>query len=401
MPIRDLDRRDTLALVGGGRWARVIASVLADIELPFSCVAVVSRSNAAILGQVFSARRFARFAIVPTIEEALRRFRLGAAIIANAARAHVASAERMLGAGVPVLIEKPAALAVEEAHRLLEMADRNDVCVMPSLTFLHCSYVDRFAKAIGADGERLKHLKLDWADPVTEIRYGERKSYDPGISIAQDVVPHVWAILGQIARTPIRPDGVKSCRITAGGRWVSYSVEFCDIRCLVSIRRDAPARRRVLKAEMASGDELAIDFSVEPGTIIRGTRSESADPQWAERSGPLSRQLQDFFSALNRRTAEPVAQALLGSVALAERCDALLKERQRTWLARPRTQHDLRYALRDLLSARFYEQAHAAPGDAQALDNWLASALRRFHSCRANDIESLLQDPCTEIRKER
>jgi hypothetical protein len=182
------------------------------------------------------------------------------------------------------------------------------VCAMPSLTFLHCSYVDRFAKAIGADGERLKHLKLDWADPVTEIRYGDRKSYDPGISVAQDVVPHVWAILSQIARTPIQADGVKSCRIAAGG------------------------------------------------------------PQWAERSGPLSRQLQDFFSALNRRTAEPVAQALLGLVALAERCDALLKQRQRNWLARGRAEGDLHYALRDLLSPRFYEQAQAPPGDRHALE---------------------------------
>src|SRR4051812_48286651 len=135
MRIRVGDRRDTLALVGGGRWARVIASVLADLELPFATVAVVSRSNAAILAQMFSASRFARFVVVPTIEEALNRFGLGAAIIANAARAHVASAECMIGRGIPVLIEKPAALSVEEARRLLQLADRNGVCAMPSLSF--------------------------------------------------------------------------------------------------------------------------------------------------------------------------------------------------------------------------------------------------------------------------
>src|SRR4051812_23024329 len=125
MPIRDHGRRDTLALVGGGRWARVIASVLADLELPFATVVVVSRSNAAILTQTFSASRFARFVVVPTIEEALNQFGLGAAIIANAARAHVVSAERLIGAGIPVLIEKPAVLSVKEGRRLLQMADRN------------------------------------------------------------------------------------------------------------------------------------------------------------------------------------------------------------------------------------------------------------------------------------
>ena len=189
MPIRDRDRRDTLALVGGGRWARVIASVLADLELPFATVVVVSRSNAAILTQMFSASRFARFVVVPTIEEALNRFGLGAAIIANAARAHVASAERMIGAGIPVLIEKPAALSVNDGRRLLQMADRNGVCAMPSLSFLHCSYLDRFAEVLGSHAEKITSLRLEWSDPLAEIRYGERKSYDPGISVAQDVVP--------------------------------------------------------------------------------------------------------------------------------------------------------------------------------------------------------------------
>src|SRR5262245_967863 len=129
-----IDRGDTLAVIGGGRWARVITSVLVSSDLPFASVAVVSNSNAAVLSQALASTRFARFTIVPTIEEALRRFRVGAAIIANAARAHIGTAGNMIGVGVPVLIEKPAALAVEKARRLLEMADQNDVCAMPSLS---------------------------------------------------------------------------------------------------------------------------------------------------------------------------------------------------------------------------------------------------------------------------
>ena len=396
MPIRDRGRRDTLALVGGGRWARVIASVLADLELPFATVVVVSRSNAAVLTQMFSASRFARFVIVPTIEEALNRFGLGAAIIANAARAHVASAERMIGAGIPVLIEKPAALSVNDGRRLLQMADRNGVCAMPSLPFLYCSYLDRFAEVLGSHPEKITRLRLEWSDPAAEIRYGERKSYDPGVSVAQDVAPHVWAILSQVAGGAIEADGVRSCRIARGGRSVCYSLHVDGVKCLVSMRRDAPARRRLLKAKMASRKDTAMDFSVEPGIILRGSTSVSGDVQWAQSPGPVLRQIQEFFSTLNRKTPKRAAEALLGSVALAERCDALLKQRQLKWLAQVRTEGDVRYALRDVLSARFYEQTDAAAGDAQALEVCVESALRLYCTSRGTiDIDALLLQDAT------
>ena len=129
---------------------------------------------------------------------------------------------------------------------------------------------------------------------------------------------------------------------------------------------------------------------------MRGSTSLSGDPQWAESPGPLSRQIKEFFSTLNRKTPKRAAEALLGSVALVERCDALLKQRQRNWLAQVGNDGDLRYALRDLLSARFYEQTDAPAGDAQALEECVESALRLYCTSRGKiDIDALLLDGTT------
>jgi predicted dehydrogenase len=384
--------RDTLAVIGGGRWARVIASVLANMDLPFNSTIIVSQSNPARLASALASDRRGPIAIVPTIGEALNRFGLKAAIIANAARVHVASAEQLIEAGIPVLIEKPAALTMAEAARLLELADANGVCVAPSLSFLHCSYLHRFAMMIGADKGKLRGLTLEWTDPTSEVRYDDPKSYDPGISVAQDVMPHVWSILGLAVGMPAGDVGVKSCRIARGGRWATYGLEVQGVPCLVTVRRDAPARRRFLKAEISSGEELAIDFTVEPGTILSGSTRFSADPGWTERPGPLWGQIQDFLAALKGRTAEPDTHALLGSVGLVERCDALLKQRQRNWLRLSRTESELHYALRDMLCGRFYKEGHGRPGDVRALDAWVAIAVRQFRASGGDvDIDSWTQ----------
>lgn len=394
------DRRDTLAVIGGGRWARVIVSALANLESPFASTVVVSQSNAARLASALASSRTVRFAVVPTIGEALNRFHLGAAIIANAARAHAASAEQLIEAGVPVLIEKPAALTTTQAAHLLEMADANGVCVVPSLSFLHCSYLHRFGMMIAANKKKLRRLTLEWTDPASEVRHGERKSYDAGISVAQDLMPHVWSIIGLAVGTQAGHVEVGSCRIARGGCWASYRLEVHGVPCHVAVKRDAAARRRFLKAEMDCGEELAIDFTVEPGIIISGSTSFGGDPQWTERPGPLSGQIQDFFAARGR-TAEPARQALLGSVALAERCDMLLKRRQREWLAPFRSERDLRYALQDLLSERFYKKRRARPGDARALDEWVANAVRQFRaSAGGADIDALSETSITGKRPE-
>jgi hypothetical protein len=135
---------------------------------------------------------------------------------------------------------------------------------------------------------------------------------------------------------------------------------------------------------------VAIDFTVEPGTITSGGAAESGDPQWAARTRPLARQIGEFLAAREARTNEAAAHALLGSVALAERCDILLKQRQRDWATPERAEGELHYALRDLLAGRFYGEGLGRPGDAQALDLWVDGKMRQFRTSKSEaGIESL------------
>jgi hypothetical protein len=135
---------------------------------------------------------------------------------------------------------------------------------------------------------------------------------------------------------------------------------------------------------------LAIDFTVEPGTVTSGGATESGDPQWAAGVRPLARQIGEFLAARKAHTNEAATQALLGSVTLAERCHILLRLRQRDWVRPTRATDELHYALRDLLAGRFYDEGIGRPGDARALNLWVEGKMRQFRAKDAEaDIESL------------
>ena len=317
----------TLAIVGGGRWARVFISVLSAMDLPHQLV-VVSMSNTEKLASI-RAKNNSDFEIVPTLDHLLEQYDVEAAVVVNAARLHTDTASRLVEAGLSVLIEKPLALHKSDVDDLYARAAEIGVHVAPSLTFLHCTYLHNFARMIREHKERAVRARLEWSDPRAEVRYGEDKTYDPGISIAQDVIPHVWAILASTLGVRGELIEAQSCVAQRGGRMATFEFAFKGTPCHVVIERDAQVRSRRLVVEFPSGPQLTIDFSTEPGTIKIGSDTFSGDPDWDRATRPVPRQLQAFLTLVGQPTGEAsLFQASMDSVSLAESSDALLKQQQ-------------------------------------------------------------------------
>ena len=182
-----------IAIIGGGRWGRVILSVLATSDLPLTRITVVTSHNAASVQKLvaqLASNRLIR--IVSTLDEIP-----AAAVIANAARSHGETAQRLVAQGAHLLIEKPVVLTSQEAQHLVALAREAMRVVLPGLSYRFCSYLHHFAQQIAAM-ESVSGFDLHWSDPVGEIRYGEHKPYDASITVADDVMPHIWTILSVI-----------------------------------------------------------------------------------------------------------------------------------------------------------------------------------------------------------
>ena len=309
--------RHDVTIIGGGRWGRVILSVLATSDLPLDRITMVTEHNAALVQNVVA--RLASRHLIRIVTQ-LSDNPL-AAIIANAAHSHGETGRNLIAQGAHLLIEKPVVLALPEARHLLTLAHAAHTVLLPGLSYRFCSYLHHFARRT-APLHPLSGFDLHWSDPAGEMRYGEQKHYDASINVADDVMPHIWAILTVLF--PQAVFAVTSCRTARSGKTVTFTLDAGNFRGSITLERDSDRRRRMIQLSAPA----SLDFSVEPGTMTIGAETMMADPDWVTSPGPLARQLRYFLECVEeRKTAEADEIALLESVRLAESASALLNAR--------------------------------------------------------------------------
>jgi predicted dehydrogenase len=306
-----------VAIIGGGRWGRVMLSVLATSDLPVDRITMVTVHNAALVQNVV-ARLASRHPvrIVTQLSD-----NPPAAIIANSARSHGETARNLIAQGAHLLIEKPVVLALPEARHLIALSHAAHTVLLPGLSYRYCSYLHQFVRR-SASLHPLPGFELHWSDPAGEIRYGEQKTYDASINVADDVMPHIWAILSVLF--PQAVFAVTSCKTARGGKSATFTLAAGSFKGSITLERDSDRRRRMIQLSALA----SLDFSVEPGTMTIGAETIMADPDWATSPGPLAHQLRYFLDCVEEgKTAEADEIALLESVRLAESASALLNAR--------------------------------------------------------------------------
>jgi len=312
-----LAMRHDVAIIGGGRWGRVILSVLATSDLPVDRITLVTTHNAALAQDVVS--RLASNHPIRIVSELSDSPPV--AIIANAARSHGETARNLIARGAHLLIEKPVVLTLPEARQLLSLARAARTILLPALSYRFCSYLRNFARRI-APLRPLTGFDLLWTDPAGEIRYGEQKTYDTTINVADDVMPHVSSILSVLF--PQGVFSVKSCRMARGGKSATLKLSAGGMKGSVTLECDSDRRRRTIQLSAPA----SLDFSVEPGTMTIGAETMTADAKWANSPGPLARQLRYFLECVEQgKTSGHDETALLESVRLAESASALFNSR--------------------------------------------------------------------------
>jgi predicted dehydrogenase len=113
-----------IAVVGAGSWGRNHVRTLAS--LPEAELTAVCDTDEQRLAQV--ARQFPAVKATPSLDEALATAQ--AVVVATPAGSHAAVATAAIERGLPVLVEKPFALAAAEARRVAELAEARKVPVV-------------------------------------------------------------------------------------------------------------------------------------------------------------------------------------------------------------------------------------------------------------------------------
>ncbi len=282
---------DRIAVIGGGRWARELTSVLCAIVPPTVRISVHSPRNSETVAAWARTRGLAG-RIDVSCEWPQQPFSgSNAVIVANATRDHAKAVEAALAASAYVLVEKPISITGAVAQRLADLARSRGTRLAAAHVFLFSGYLARFARLV-AESTGILSARVCWEDPRGETRYGEQKRFDPAMPVFADCLPHVLSMLG--ALTPSKPVKCVDLQFLRGGAHLDLEIEMSDFPCKVQLVRNGGVRRRSI--DVATSEEtLRLDFSAEPATIASAAQTVSADPDWRAGRGPLARMLAAFL----------------------------------------------------------------------------------------------------------
>jgi len=321
-----------ISVIGGGRWARTIASVLCGLPGRADQITMHSPSNAAGLQAWAAQSQFAgRLSALDTWPSAgAGSKRPDAVIVANRAEDHFEAAAGALAGGIPVLVEKPVALSRRCIEELNSIATAKSTAFGGSHVFLFGRYVEAYAAALAPLG-RPRSLRMIWTDGPSDIRGGEAKSYDPAVTLFDDVLPHIVPLVGELQ---FRDLALVALDVRRGGARLAIEAQANGLPVSLLIARNDQGRQRRIEVETESGVAI-LDFADEPGVIdIAGTRMDG-DPQWTTALRPLGTMLAAFIAAAEGAPLDPRLSPdwAIASAAFAEAVRGRYTAHQAEWLA--------------------------------------------------------------------
>jgi predicted dehydrogenase len=344
-----------VVLMGGGRWARVYVTVLLELIPVSSRVIVVSRRNSQAMADWVDAYGAGGRVRVLSEPPTWPKDETGAVLVVNAAADHERSVCWALSQGAAVLVEKPFTCSADASSRLIDEAGRRDVYLAAAHVFLFADYLHRFGNTVRALGETTA-IDVVWADAAVEARHGEVKSFDPGLRVFEDCLPHVMSIWEALipGASPI----LTGLELSAGGARLDLALSDSTRQYTVCLMRNAATRQRLVTAKVAQST-VTLDFSCEPGTITNGQETLPASPDWASKPKPLSLMLQAFLVAVagGDRDARLSAELGLRASRLAEEIQPLYEAAQAEWLSKRmvdagENDENMRYALMEIAMSR-------------------------------------------------
>ncbi len=349
-PGRILPRPEPIgaAVIGYGYWGPNLARNLderPEFEFRYLCDQSVTQRNAL-------SRRFPHVPTTPDLSDVLSDESVDAVVIATPPQSHYMLAKAALEAGKHVLVEKPLATNTADACALADLAEAQDLVLMPGHTFV-------YSPAVNVVRDLIRGGEIGDIHFVTSSRMNLGKYQADGVVC--DLAPHDLSILLYWLDQPI-------LEVSASGRSVfKHGVPETAFLTLgfaggttanVQISWLAPSKVRQMivvgSKLMVQYDDTASDGPVrvyDRGLEI-GQPANFGEHQLIYRTGdvviprvapaePLSLELQDFANSI-RTGEEPRSSVSLGLeiVSAIESAEVSMRERGAPRAVAPRIARD-------------------------------------------------------------
>jgi predicted dehydrogenase len=275
-----------VAVIGAGVFGRHHMRVIR--ESPRAVLAGVYDTDR---GRAEEAARLYECPAFASLDEAA--LHAGCAIAAVPTQAHAEVACRLLGARLDVLVEKPIAPTVDEAHRITAAAARAG-------RILQCGHLERFNPAVEA---ARRALTLPLFFEIHRLSVFTPRSLD--VDVVADLMIHDLDIL--LAMTGAPPVEVRA----AGIGILTPKVDIANVRlafangCVANLTASRVSTERVRKLRLFQpGEYMSVDYAKQECVVIGVDERRQARirPLEVAKAEPLKRQLDGFLDAVETRS---------------------------------------------------------------------------------------------------
>lgn len=274
-----------LGLVGAGRWGKRYIATIAGMEgVRLGHLASTNPESASLVPP--DCRLSSDWQAVTADQT------LAGIILATPPATHAEMALRSIASGIPVLVEKPMTLSVDDAHALVDQAHRSGVLVMVDHTHLF-SAAFRELKSRGASLGRLVR---------TRSAGGNWGPFRPDTPVLWDWGPHDVAMcLELFCAAPLRVEAKRAAARRSGegtGEAIEITLDFGvggDAGIRISNVDDC--KRRYFEATYTGGTLVYDDLSADK-LVFKPTPSSRAEVVPLEGSLPLTNVVSEFCQCI-------------------------------------------------------------------------------------------------------
>lgn len=271
-----------LGLIGAGRWGRRYIETLSSLSgLALSAVASRNPQTSSLVGSDCR--------IVDDWRRLLEGSRLDGLIVATPPAFHAEVASAALEAGLPVLVEKPLTMNLEQAKALLALAQRKESLVLVGHTHLFSAAYAALRAQAGELGRLLGLRTLG----------GNHGPFQEGIGPLWDYAPHDVAFcLDLTGEKPLSAAGRREESPGEGpGENLRLALGFRQgVSADIQVGNSFIGKKRIFEASYEKGT-LVIDDMKERKLTLQPPEGPSR-PIALEAGRPLERQLQAFGRAI-------------------------------------------------------------------------------------------------------
>ena len=385
---------EEVAIVGAGRWAKVMCDVLSTFSPPISSIVLVAERNYSATLRWLDDRLTAadrnghgRVSVRSSLRDVLESDRTEAAIVTKMASEHYATTRQLLLAGKHVLVEKPFVLRAAEARELTGLARTRGLTLAVGYEFMFARALHHFRQVLREHLTDVREVRFVWEAAKNSVKWGVRKQPDLSANVVTDLYPHILSKL----QTLFGHHDVVLREVTSrdGCSHAEIEFQYGSRSVTASLDKDAREDRRLVLVTSSDGRCLRLDYTTEPGRIDLDGQLLAADELSQTFPRSLTSEIAYFFAQIKRADVmiPNLAERTVHVVDATERANSALVARQ-TQELRPWLWKDLPASIPDgvgqilrhqLLDALLRQGLVDNPKDHQALDRWVGHAFRIAH----------------------